>query len=368
MTARNSRKNLLLLLYYWLCLGFCLGTLTLMGPVRWAVTWVRTAGGGETLEKIAVLSLIGLLAAASFLSARYAASLTAAARKKRLKIIYLGGALCMCAVSLGFWMNPRLMTDLRAVGRPEYFSKAEFVFGPYPDRERMLELKADKYTAVISLLSPAVVPFEPVLIEQEAALAREHGVDLIHIPMLPWVSANDEGERKIKELAAKAYGRYYVHCYLGKDRVNIFRKMLGAASKDITLQPAAPGGMRTLYDIKKFERGDITLLERDVFFTPLPTDEEFFGYVLNGSVKTLVSLLNPANSEDLPWIEKEKALAAKYGLGFVNCPWLALDREEKDAAVNNILSLEKPLAIHAFNTTAPECGEFAQTYKRLKPR
>ena len=30
-----SLKSVALLLYYWVCLGFFLGTLVLMGPVRW---------------------------------------------------------------------------------------------------------------------------------------------------------------------------------------------------------------------------------------------------------------------------------------------------------------------------------------------
>lgn len=366
--SKLSPRYIAIFAYYWLCLGFFLGSLTLMGPVRWAVTWSRAHGFNEGIEKSFVFALIGLLAVISFLCARFSAAKTPEAGSKIKRFGLMGAAFALLALSLWFWMNPRLMTDQAAAGTPEKVSNIEFVFGPYPDRARMQELKKERYTAVISLLSPAVVPFEPVLIKQEESLAEEMEVELIHIPMLPWISANDQSEARIRELAEKGYGKYYVHCYLGKDRVNVFRRMLAAFSKNASLKTLEPGSRRTLYDIKKFERGEIFILDKDVFFTPYPTDEEFFGYVLNGSVKSLVCLLNPQNKEDLPWIEKEKAAAAKYGLAFVNYPWLTLDAKEREEAVKAALALERPMAIHAFNSYAPECEEFMRTYKRLKTR
>jgi len=40
-------------------------------------------------------------------------------------------------------------------------------FGPYPTYEELRKLQDDGYTAVVSLLHPAVVPFEPKLISDE---------------------------------------------------------------------------------------------------------------------------------------------------------------------------------------------------------
>lgn len=352
-----------LFVYYWLCSGFFLGTLTLMGPVRWVASYARNAGWGYGAEKAAVFALIAALLAVSLPAASFIHARAAAAADRRLRAGLPAGAAALFLVSLWFWMNPELMIDPAAKTARESYSWSEFVFGPYPEAERLARLKAEGYTAVVSLLSQAVVPFEPVLLSREREAARAAGIELIHIPMLPWVSSNDHVAARLKELERRGPGKYYVHCYLGKDRVNVFKGMLASAAGGARLKPLQPENARRLGDIGRFERGAITRLSKDVFFTPYPTDEEFFGYILNGTVKSVASLLDPVNPEDLPWIEKEKAIAAKYGLKLASHPWKALDKAGKAAAVREIKALEKPLVIHAFLPHAPECAEFMALYK-----
>jgi len=363
-----SLKNIFLFLYYWLCLGFFLGTLVLMGPVRWLAVYSRAHDWSAPREKALVFLFIGILAVVSALCARLFALRTSASAAKPAKAAFAGAALGLFLVSLWFWMNPKLMIDKTMEVTFSNYSGTEFIFGPYPEKEKLLELKKEYYTAVISLLSPAVVPFEPALMGREAAAAKEAGIELISIPMLPWVSTNDHVEGRIEELVKRGGGKYYVHCYLGKDRVNIFKKLLSSKAAGAKITSQDPVGMRTLYDIKKFERGAIAILDRDVFFTPYPTDEEFFGYILNGSVKTLVSLLDPANKEDLPWITKEKAISVKYKMKYANYSWKTMSAEKKEAATKEIMKLEKPAVIHAFLSQSPECVDFVDTYNRLKAR
>lgn len=363
-----SLKGIFLLLYYWLCLGFFMGTLILMGPVRWLATYARAHEWSASKEKALVLVFIGILVIISSAAARRAALKTAEAAGKPVKAAFLGAALLVFSVSLWFWMNPKMMIDRTTAVTFSNYSGTEFVFGPYPEKERLAELKEEYYTAVISLLSPAVVPFEPALMSREAADAKTAGIDLISIPMLPWVSDNAQVEGKIEEIVKKGGGKYYVHCYLGKDRVNIFKKLLSAKTGDVRINSLDSKSMRTLYDIKKFERGPIAILDKDVFFTPYPTDEEFFGYVLNGSVKTVICLLDPGNKEDLPWITKEKGIAAKYRVKFAHYPWKTLNEEKKEAAVREIMNLEKPAVIHAFLSQAPECVDFVEKYNGIKAR
>ncbi len=363
-----SFKNIIMLLYYWLCLGFFIGTLILMGPVRWLANYSRAHDWSGSKEKALVFVFIGILIIISFICARLFAAKTAAARGKQVKAVFMAGALSVFIISLWFWLNPKMMIDSRVKETFASFSGTEFVFGPYPEKVRLMELKNENYTAVISLLSPAVVPFEPVLINQETASAKETGIELIHIPMLPWVSSNNQIEGKLKEIIEKGAGKYYVHCYLGKDRVNVFKSILGSVSKDVRLKSLQPESIRTLRDIKEFERGPITILDSNIFFTPYPTDEEFFGYVLNGSVKTLVCLLNPKNKEDLPWIEKERTISGTHRMKFINYPWKTLDKDKKVKVMAKLMNLEKPMAIHAFNSTAPECAEFIETYNKMKSR
>lgn len=360
-------KNIVLFLYYWLCLGFFMGTLVLMGPVRWLAVYSRAHDWSGSKEKALVFVFIAILAVVSALCARLFALKTASAAKPA-KAAFSGAALIVFLVSLWFWMNPKLMVDRTMELTFSNYSGTEFVFGPYPEKEKLLELKKEYYTAVISLLSPAVVPFEPALMSREAAAAKEAGIELISIPMLPWVSTNDHVEGRIEELAGRGGGKYYVHCYLGKDRVNIFKKLLSSKAAGAKIVSPEEGSMRTLYDIKKFERGAIAILDKDVFFTPYPTDEEFFGYILNGSVKTVVSLLDPANKEDLPWMTKEKEISVKYKVKYANYSWKSIGVEKKEAAVREIMKLQKPTVIHAFLSQSPECVDFVETYARLKTR
>jgi len=366
MIKNISAKRAALFLWHWLLTGFFLGTLTLTGPVRWATNYTRGAGWSPAAEKLLVLAFIGALAAVSLLLARLLTLRTEAAAGRR-RYALPGLSLALFAVALGAWMNPKLMIDSGMKTSSDAYAGAEFVFGPYPEAARLAELKSEGYTGVVSLLSRAVVPFEPMLLNTEIAAAGEAGVELIHIPMLPWVSSNDHVEARLKELLARG-GRYYVHCYLGKDRVNVFRSMLVSLSEDARVSGAPPGSARSLRDIKSFERGEITALAPDVFFTPYPTDEEYFGYLLNGTVKSVASLLNPDNPEDLPWIKKEEAIAAKHRLTLVNYPWNTMEKAEKEKAVKEISAMEKPLVIHAFISRSGESSDFVETYRRGKQR
>lgn len=355
-------KNILLLLYYWAGTGFLLGTLTLMGPVRWTATYARAHGWPYAAEKAAVLCFIALLAAVSFLCARLLARRVSAAAGPAKKLL-AAAPLAAFAVSLWFWMNPALMIDRGAKDTALNFADTQFVFGPYPEEARMKELKAANYAAVISLLSPAVVPFEPVLLQREKDLAQALGVELIHIPMLPWVSSNDHVEARLKEIASRGPGKYYVHCYLGKDRVNVFGKILSGLSAGAVQTSQQPGSARKLSDVKKFERGPVTVLAPDVYLTPYPTDEEFFGYILNGNVENIVSLLDPANPEDLGWIKKEKEISEKYRVALTNYPWHSLDKAARGKAVAGIKKLKKPTVIHAFLCKGQDYEDFLAAYR-----
>jgi hypothetical protein len=367
-SLEHRPRNVLLLLYHWLCVGFFLGTLTLMGPVRWLANYSRSHDWSESRERTLVFACIGVLVAVSAICARMLAARTTTAGSTRVRAALMAAPFSLFAISLWCWMTPSMMIERNMRETFAVVSETEFVFGPYPDKERLAALRKQHYTAVISLLSPAVVPFEPVLINREAALAKEAGIELIHMPMLPWVSTNDQIRDQIRTIVQRPGAKYYVHCYLGKDRVNVFKRILASMSPDVKLTSLQPDSIRTLYEIDRFERGRITILDSNVFFMPYPTDEEFFGYVLNGSIRTLVGLLNPANPEDLPWITREKTIAEQHHLTFVNYPWKTLGENRKREVMKELMTLGKPVAIHAFDSSAPECTEFINLYHSMRGR
>ena len=113
-----------------------------------------------------------------------------------------------------------------------------FTFGPFPTPDKLERLRKDGYTGVVSLLHPAVVPFETKLIGEERAAVEGAGLEFHHAPMLPWVSDNGESLAMLEVLAREERGRYYVHCYLGKDRTRIAQRVVAQASPF----HARPGG------------------------------------------------------------------------------------------------------------------------------
>ncbi|HOI42745.1 MAG TPA: hypothetical protein PK523_07345 [Elusimicrobiales bacterium] len=261
-------------LWHWIFTGFLLGTLTLMGPVRWSTDRMRAAGWSGSAEKAVVLLFIALLAAVSALLALRLTRKTLEAQGRAGRLGLPGLSLAMFLAALWAWMTPGLMTGASARTAEESYSWSEFVFGPYPEKKRLLELKEEGYTAVISLLSKAVLPFEPVLLAREKEAAAEAGIELIHIPMLPWVSENDHVTEELRTLERRGPGKYYVHCYLGKDRVSVFKNRLSSVMGGARTTSLDPAAIRRISDRDSFERGKITPLGKEVHFTPYPTDEE----------------------------------------------------------------------------------------------
>ncbi|MEW5906255.1 MAG: hypothetical protein AB1734_05665 [Elusimicrobiota bacterium] len=363
MIKKYGAKGALVFLWHWILSGFLLGTLTLMGPVRWTADAMRAAGRSDSAEKAVVLVFIAVLAAVSILLARRltAATLSASGIAGRLGLPAL--SLAMFLAAMAFWMNPKMMAGAGAKGMGGTFAGSEFVFGPYPEKERLAELKAEGYTAVVPLMSRAVAPFEPVLLEKEIKAAREIGLELIHVPMLPWISSNDHVDAEIRKLLDRG-GKYYVHCYLGRDRVRLFQRMLANASGGTAAVSGLSRG-KNMSERKKFERGPVTDLGGEVFLTPYPTDEEFMDLV-NSGVASLVSLLDPKNPEDLPWIKKEKELAGKYKLAYANYPWKSMTPAQKEKAVRETMKMDKPAVVHAFLAPSGSSDEFAGLYKKLR--
>jgi hypothetical protein len=214
-------------------------------------------------------------------------------------------------------------------------------FGAYPDEQRLEELKSQGYDGVVTLLNPSI-PFERVLLEREKKAGEEVGIPVHSFPMLPWISENDDSLRGIERLVGAGEKRFYIHCYLGKHRVDLVRQTVapGEATEEVEPLPDA------------FERGRLTVFgEEEVILGPYPTDEEWFNFVLRRDVEEIVSTLDPNNPADVPWIEKEREIARENDLTFTLKP---LDpNSPKPSAVREIaayaLSRDHKVYVHSFN-------------------
>ncbi len=79
-------------------------------------------------------------------------------------------------------------------------------------------------------------------------------------------------------------------------------------------------------------------------------------YVVPARPAVVVSLLDPNDEGDRPWIDKERAALARFGIRFENVPLAGehLDPAAVLAAVERVRALPRPLMVHAF--LAPSTG------------
>ncbi len=356
-------------LYVWLCIAFPLGLLTLtVGPMRWFADYAHRISMPADKEalygKLIIVGYIVITLAIAILISR---ALLKLGKKKKGGI---GILTMLLIISVGiFVFNPKLLIAKQADEHIEadnnnHLDKAQFTLGAYPDYNHLKILKTEGYSAVISLLHPLVVPAEPKLLNEERQNAKDAGIDLIEIPMLPWISGNEEATKKIRELAKMAKGKYYVHCYLGKDRVNAFRSII--MDENAAYQASKEFDARTLKGIKIFERGPIIDVGNQIYLTPYPTDEEFMGYIFNGDIKTIVNTLDPSKSSYKELIAKEEKYAKQYGVTFVNLPVNDNSTSTISAFASSVGKFEKPMVIHGYDSNDPTTAGIKEALTKMK--
>ena len=356
-------------LYKWLLLGyvfvtifFPLGFYTLLaGPSKWIIEAALKYSWTEQSEKLVQRFVILLLIVVSLLLALLFKKFFLSKANSFLRYFSLTFLSVLFFTSVYFFtFKPEVFIKLGGVSMDNTMQSnigssgqtIEFVMGAYPDLKQLRRLKESGYAGVVSLLSELVVPAEPNLIRQEDENAKKIGIKLIRIPMLPWVSGNNESIDKIHTLAKEGNGKYFVHCYLGRDRVNVFRKIVkDMGAKSVALQKEI---LRHIDDLPRFERGKYFKINSQVYLTPLPTDEEFFGYIVNGQFASVISLLDPKNPDDTTWIAKEKNILLRYGVHYVNLPVSdAKNRNAIKILLDSLPKIKKPYIIHKYNSEDP---------------
>jgi phytol kinase len=206
---------------------------------------------------------------------------------------------------------------------------------------------------------------------REDQAAAHAGIQVIHLPMLPWVSDNAAVLDKVRDLARARTGRYYVHCYLGMDRVQMVRRVIeeerGGVVETEALSEAPP---LSKYDL--WTRGEIVHLDERVHITPFPEEEEFLRYFMGGRVE-IVSLLDKGDPDDRAWIAQERALVDRYHLPYTSLPLSSshFDPQAVLAAARRVRALEGTVAVHDFlspgSGRSPIAEAFVQAYRSGRP-
>ncbi|PID20457.1 hypothetical protein CSV61_14400 [Sporosarcina sp. P3] len=220
-----------------------------------------------------------------------------------------------------------------------------FTFGPYPEKEDLLSLKERGYDGVITLLNPTL-PIEKPLLGQEVRFAEEVELEVHSLPMLPWVGDNTKSIEKVKELITQDDKKYYVHCYLGRHRVDVVKQVINEELGDDLyalhfLQPTT------------LERGNLFYFpDQSILLGPYPTEEEWFTRIKRGEVEEIVSLLK--DPQDSEWPIKEKKTVSEIQIKYTSMPLKeepTLDDIKKVASY--VQSLDHKVYVHDFtNSTA----------------
>ena len=359
-----------LFLYVWLMVGFATGTLTLLGPARWVTSGLRRIGWGGQENGVMILVILAFVVA-SFLIARALTALIRKARTRQVRFGVPGIATLAAGLALWGWMNPAVYATVAGgvAGTSVNTGGAEFVFGGYPDRARLQELKAQGYAGVISLQHPAVLPFEPPAIQAEEVAARELGIQFVSAPMLPWVSSNEASLEKIRLIAVGGKGRYYVHCGLGRDRTNVVKRMLERTGAAMVAGAPANAEARTFQmrwnEGRRFmERGGFRTLEKDVWLIPYPNHHELYGNMLAGQIKHVFVLLDPEDGQQAEWIRHLQKQLGDHGIEATFEPLRIGSSAWTADMVASAKTLPRPLAIVLPHTPPHPYGGPAQELVR----
>ena len=323
--------RLLLALVFLTTLGFAGGVLYLLLFLAPFEQWLVDLGVSQgTIDLLLDVLILGWVLFGFLVTLLYARLFLQRGRNLLGAVAVAGASLAAAGVVFFLMLDNDLLATAGQLGRQSAQEDQRIVFGPYPDAEKLEELESEGYDGVIALLSPKV-PFERVLLRQEEQNGKDVGIRVYSRPMLPWITGNEASLESIKSLAARKDKQFYIHCYLGKHRVDIVRQELEAKAPDPTEREV---------DLPyRFERGRVITYEGErIILGPYPTDEEWFEFVLRRDVDEVVSTLDPDNPDDAPWIEEERKIAEENGLKFALMP---LDPLSPDPAAQEVVRYVK---------------------------
>jgi len=350
-----KNKSIFLFLYLWLCVGFPLGLWVLLaGPSKWLAEYSHSTNMEISKENILGKLIIIVFAIVAFMLALFFHRFIKQSKNKTGKW-FMSGILTLILLSSVyiFSFNPQWLIsysrEISTKKQEDKYNNLEFVYGSYPNEEMIKSLKEQGYDGIISLLNEMVIPAEPALMKDENELTKKYGIKLINMPMMPWVSKNEKTLQDAKKFIENEKGLYYVHCYLGRDRVNIFKSVAkkfgvkNSSEKNLTT--------RKIEDQPTWTRGNYYKLEEGVYLTPYPTDDEFMMFVLNDYFKTVISLLDNNVAENQLWITKEKKLLTNYSMNYIHYPLVPTFNQKDLSALKKLInSKEKPILLHGFLT------------------
>ncbi|MFN2636062.1 MAG: hypothetical protein ABR585_03420 [Gemmatimonadaceae bacterium] len=334
-------------LYLWLMVGMFLGTVVLVLVVRWIVAALTRVGWDQAAQDVLLILVILAYLVLSWFIARALHRRAHASTNRLTRIGIPVVATVLAVVTFILWSNPGGVFASLAGGassRLSMRSGAVWEFGHYPDTETLRRLKSEGVTAVITLEHPGDL-VERQGIQEERREARAIGITLVEAPMLPWVSNNEASLNLIRSIARKGTGHYYVHCGLGRDRVNLVKHMLeGMGARTVAAEGYLEGnffGTR----IPNFERGQLGTFGDDKWLVPYPDKHEMLGNILQGKKAHMILALDTTNQEQRAWALETRSLFKEYAIPYDDMSTSSGDAARIRQIVRRILDLHGSAAV-----------------------
>jgi hypothetical protein len=339
--------------YMWLLVGLVLGTAVLVGPVRLITEGMGRAGWEQSSQDHVLIVVILLYLALSLVLTRWIVGVMFRARNRNTRWGIAAVLTLLAAGTAWEWSNPaKLLAGIAGGGNGGSFNVgngAEFIFGAYPDDAKLEELRREGVTSVISLQHPGVV-IEREGISAERDAAKRLHLNFIQAPMLPWVSNNDESLEKLREIARTGKGKFYVHCGLGRDRVNVAKRVIEAEGRKIALSSDIKNATGFADRPDPFERGSLSHIDHGKWLIPYPNKFEMFGFVLGGQAGTIVSILDPTDPEQAGWNAEMEKLLKQYAVPFIMRPLPGNDVNRATQIAQEVRGMPEPVTVIAPQT------------------
>ena len=336
--------------YAWFTIGLFTGTLVLVLAVRGILNVLQRLGWEQSSQNRLLIGVILLFFALSFLLARRVVRFLYRQTTTTRRLMLVGLAV-PAALSMYAWSNPaRFLASYAGTVGSSFSMKngPTFMFGSYPDEDQLKELKKKGVTSVVSLQSPAVLVEISGISEERRAAARQ-GLAFIEAPMLPWVSDNTESLEKIKQLALHGKGTYYVHCGLGRDRVNIAKRVIEALEPQSSAHVAKSNDITVAAGFERrtevFERGMPMKVKEGFWVIPYLNEAEFYGFILQGQPGHLVISFDPSNPGQRNWLADAEKKMKEYAVAYEAMPYPAAGDTSTKAIVTKVSSLTGPVTV-----------------------
>jgi len=366
--------------YMWLLVGLVLGTLVLIGPVRLLTEGMGEAGWEQNSQDHVLIVVILLYLAVSLVLTRYVVGIMFRARNRNTRWAIAAVFTVLAAATAWQWSNPaRLLAGIAGGGEGGRISSAggaEFIFGAYPDEEKLRALQLEGVTSVISLQHPGVI-VEREGISAERDATKRLGMTMIQAPMLPWVSDNAASLHKLRLIARRGQGKFYVHCGLGRDRVNVAKRVIESEGTKVVVASDLKAAASFTDVTEPFVRGSIAHVDSGKWIVPFPDEHEMFIYLLGGQGTRVVSLLDTTDKTQAEW---QALLERQLKLHLVPFTPMPLKRgqtrraREIARAVHamnervTIVAPETPTPNGRRNGRSPVAVAFLRAYGRVAPR